>query len=184
MKWLDTFLQEWRYRAVSPYIGSGARVLDVGCFDGSMFSWFRGRDITGVGVDSHVVQGIDLPADVELIEGVFPDDIPEGLPYDVVTMLAVIEHVPLKMMATWVVACSDFLKPNGCVVITVPSPLVDRILDVLVFLKIADGMALEEHHGFDPADVAVLFADKFVMEVHKRFQFGLNHVFVLRKIQA
>lgn len=181
MKKMDTFLQEWRYRVVAPYICSGMRVLDVGCFDGSMFAWFADKKIQGLGIDSNVIRNLSLSPHIELVEGRFPEDLPSGQQYDAITMLAVIEHVPADDMVSWVNACSELLVSGGLVLITAPSPFVDKILDVLVFLKIADGMALEEHHGFDPSEIPTVFGEQFELVSHKRFQCGLNNLFVLRK---
>ena len=46
-----------------------------------------------------------------------------------ITMLAVLEHVPEDAQAELAAACERILKPGGRVVITVPSPQVDTILE-------------------------------------------------------
>ena len=66
--------------------------------------------------------------------------------------------------------------------ITVPSPLVDRILDVMTALGLSKGMSLEEHFGFEPSEVKPLFLGcGFELLFHKRFQLGLNNLFVFVK---
>ena len=134
-----------------------------------------------MGIDMDVMRSIDLPLGVELMEGKFPDSLPGGDSFDVVTALAVIEHVPDGGLTEWVDACADQLNIRGWLIITVPSPLVDRILGVLLFLRLADGMALEGHHGFDPRQVPMIFGRRFSLVKHRRFQLGLNHLFVFRK---
>jgi hypothetical protein len=67
-------------------------------------------------------------------------------------------------------------------VITVPSPLVDPILDVLRALRVLDGMETEQHYGFKPSETKRLFGDAgFVLEKHEKFELGLNELFVFRR---
>jgi len=111
-----------------------------------------------------------------------PEPFREPLPYpngsfDVVTMLATLEHIRDK--APLARECRRLLRRNGRVIITVPSPKVDSIVHTLVRLGLADGMSLDEHHGFDPRDTAELFSKEgFAVECHKSFQAGLNHLYV------
>jgi SAM-dependent methyltransferase len=100
--------------------------------------------------------------------------------FDTVIMLATFEHIrdrePLCR------ECCRLLRPGGRVIVTVPSPWVDAILAMLCCLRLADGMSLEEHHGFDPQTTPELFLRAgFVLEHRHRFQLGLNHLFVFRK---
>jgi hypothetical protein len=79
-------------------------------------------------------------------------------------------------------ACNDALVPGGRVVLTVPSPVVDRILDVLVFLRLVDGMSLEQHHGFEASETPTLFErEGMTMTLHERFQLGVNNLFVFQR---
>jgi hypothetical protein len=59
---------------------------------------------------------------------------------------------------------------------------VDHILTVLKTLRVIDGMSLEEHHGYDVNHTASIFAPpRFALDVHRRFQLGLNNLFVFRR---
>ena len=64
-------------------------------------------------------------------------------------------------------------------IITVPSPLVDRILKIGIRLRLLEGMEVHQHHGFDPHSMPALFAPHFRVERRRRFELGLNHLFVL-----
>jgi len=179
MNRVDRWLQRWRIRVAGPYVPKGARVLDVGCADGVL-----ARLIPGI---SHYV-GIDPDAterqteNVTIIRGVFPDDLPESPPFDVITMLAVLEHVPEAEQAVVANACARALKPNGRLLITTPAPIVDHLLGVLRFFRIVDGMAVEQHHGFEPCQTPSIFAEPgFVLIRWRRFQLGLNSLFVFRR---
>jgi hypothetical protein len=62
---------------------------------------------------------------------------------------------------------------------------VDHILAALCGLRLADGMSLEQHDGFDPRTTPEFFVPSgFVLEYRRRFQLGLNHLFVFRKPMA
>ena len=67
-------------------------------------------------------------------------------------------------------------------VITVPSKKVDLILAFLHFWGIIDGMALEQHHGFEPIDLPnLLNKDGFVLITWIKFQLGFNNLLVFQK---
>jgi SAM-dependent methyltransferase len=157
-------------------------VLDVGCHDGALFRAIGFGLRHGVGIDSDLL-GEMRAATYRLIPGRFPDDLPADVgPFDVVTMLAVFEHVPTAEQGAVVQACWRVLNDGGRVIVTVPSPAVDRILDVLVATHLIDGMEHEQHFGFDPADLPAVFESAgFRLEHRHRFQLGLNNLFVFVK---
>ncbi len=183
MRRLDRVIQRLRIDQALPWISPGDRVLDVGCADGALFR--RARHLReGVGIDP------DLQTDAQglaatLLRGAFPEDLPECAPFDVITMLAVLEHVPRDRQSALATACARCLRPGGHLVITVPSPRVDTILSVLRAMRLLDGMSLEEHYGFNPRSTPSIFIPHgFAVVAHRRFQFGLNNLFVFRKQAA
>ncbi len=179
---VDRALQEWRMLKVRRHVPWGARVLDIGAHQGELFSRLGPRVSAGVGVDPVAVERRD--ARVVLYRGLFPDErVLRHGPFDVVTMLAVFEHV--EDPVAFARAVSAVLRPGGRFVLTVPDARVDAILDVLVKLRLADGMALEEHHGFDATDTPRILRDAgFDVLAHERFQLGLNNVWVAVKPPA
>ena len=187
MNALDRALQSWRIRQAVSWIPQGARVLDVGCFDDHLFRRLGSRLGCGVGLDPL------LPALIEgdrfrIMPGSFPETRPEEAPFDVITMLAVLEHAPPGEVGRWAEACRDLLVPGGLVVATVPAPQVDRILELLMRIRILDGMEeglAEQHHGFEPAATTEAFEQAgFTLVRHRKFQLGLNNLFVLRNGSA
>jgi hypothetical protein len=184
MTWLDVLLQRWRIRKARPHIPPDARVLDVGTFDGRLF---RAAALSGVGIDPELREGVRAPKGVVLVRGLFPDDLadePEGA-FGAVAALAVMEHVPEDDLARWSDALAHLVRSDGVVVITVPAPAVDQILHVLMRLRLVQGIEAHQHHGFQPDDVVPLFgAPRWVLVERRRFQLGLNNLFVFRRTSS
>jgi len=184
MKASDRALQRWRIAKARRYIEPGFRVLDIGCADGALFELLGGGFAQGVGIDSDIPAPRSFPT-YQLVPGTFPDALPAGKPFDVITLLAVLEHVPVAQQPKFAEACWTHLKPGGYLVVTVPSPLVDPIIDLLKALRLLDGMDVGHHYGFDARQTPQVFASAgFSLVEHRRFQLGLNNLFVFKKTSA
>jgi len=184
MKPLDRVLQQWRIAKAAPHVPPGCRLLDVGCADGILFRRLTGRIREGVGIDPDLAKD-ERAGLLRLFSGRFPDDLPEMEPFDVITMLAVFEHFPPDVRVSVVSSCARFLKPGGRVILTIPSPVVDHLLHFLQRLHLLDGMDVHEHCGYEVRDTPRLFAESgFALVTHRRFQVGLNHLFVFRRDAA
>ena len=179
MLWLDRVLQRWRVRKALPWVRRGDRLLDVGCYDRTLLDLARDRARVTVGVDP-LVEPLEEDG-LRLVRGTFPDDERfEPGSFDCLTSLAVFEHV--EDPDAFARGCHRVLASGGRVVLTVPHPFVDRILDVLMFLRLADGMSTEEHHGFDVAETVPIFERAgFEVRARRTFQLGLNRLFVFEK---
>jgi SAM-dependent methyltransferase len=190
---LDRVLQRLRVRMALPHIPEGSRVLDVGCADGQLFRSARARIREGVGIDPDAwpdqrhVNSERRPPDAtpsyshRIMRGSFPRDLSDPGPFDVIAMLAVFEHFSETDRPSVVEACHRLLRPGGLVVMTVPAPAVDRIVDVLRALHLAHGMDIEAHHGYRPDQTPAHFAGFRVLR-HQPFELGLNHLYVLERI--
>ena len=182
MQLLDRLFQEWRFRAIQRYIRPGARVLDIGCGDGALFRRFPDRIREGIGIDADLREPVEGGA-YRLLPGMFPDDLPTSLGgFDVITMLAVLEHIPPGRQPHLAHRCTSLLTSGGRVILTVPSPKVDHILHGLKHLPfLYEGRSLEQHYGFDPNQTPRLFPSLRLL-VARRFEFGLNHLFVFERV--
>jgi SAM-dependent methyltransferase len=179
MRSLDRVLQNWRARVARPWIPQGAHVLDIGCHRGEFLSSLGARIGPSVGLDP-LTEPQATPR-YRLLQQMFtpPTEFPDAS-FDAVVMLATLEHIRDKDPLAR--ECWRLLRPGGRVIITVPSNLVDVIVHFLCKLRLADGMSLDEHHGYDPITTPEVFGRHgFALERWRRFQLGLNHLFVLRK---
>jgi len=181
MKNLDRFLQRKRIEQAKQYIKPEYRILDIGCGEGALFKFPGINFLKGVGIDPTLNKQVST-SKYELISGQFPKDLNTSEKFDLIIMLAVIEHFTDTDLKSLEENCSQYLGEKGKVVITAPSVLVDYILEILIFFKIIDGMSLEEHHGFKPKDTITCFSKKFKLIKRKKFQLGLNNLFVFEKI--
>jgi SAM-dependent methyltransferase len=181
MTWLDRWLQKQRINRALPYIPDKSCVLDIGCFHGELFEAMGDRIRFGYGLDPLLSEKIARPR-YSLIGGRFPDDWNNNIKLDCITLLAVLEHIPLNCQEPIVKKNFDILSPGSLVILTVPSKKTEIILNLLKGMRIIEGMSLEEHFGFDPGDTKPLFVKGGFLQVkHKTFQFGLNNLFVFKK---
>lgn len=180
---LDRFLQNYRIDQARPFIAKGSRVLDLGSADGVLFARHGQCGPGSMGIDPILPSNTKTPQGFSMIRGYFPQDLPaDAGPFDAIVMLAVLEHFPNDLHSTLAAGVARFLKPGGRLIITVPSPAVDKILEILVVLRLVHGMSLEEHHGFDINQTPEIFAP-LLFKLVKRvsFQLGLNNLFVFER---
>jgi 2-polyprenyl-3-methyl-5-hydroxy-6-metoxy-1,4-benzoquinol methylase len=178
---LDTLGRNLRINKAKAFVHAGDVVVDVGCADGALFEQLKGSFEYGIGVDPILEEKLKTPS-YTLYPGRFPDALPAGTKCDVITMLAVLEHIPPSEQARLSSVCHDLLNDGGRIVITVPSPRVDGVLHLLLRLRLADATTAHEHYGYKPEHTLALFtAPNFSLVQHSRFQFGLNNLFIFER---
>ncbi len=183
VKKFDIYLQTQRMKRASAYIPRNSIVADVGCRDGSLFEYLGDALGFGYGFDPYLDTVIEAERYVLNPCAFVPEKVsPDSL--DCVTMLAVLEHLDAAAIDDVFKASVRALRTNGRIVITVPDARVDYILNALERFGIIEGQSLEEHHGYDVGLTRQIFERDglFGLVAHKRFQFGLNNLFVFKKL--
>jgi len=177
----DYLLLYWRMQVAARWIPPESRVLDIGCHQGELLKLLDAKIAPSVGLDPLYRANTDSKRHL-----FFAQKFQESLPFannsfDVIVLLATIEHIHEKSVIAS--EARRLLNPGGRVVITVPAPLVDRILSILLALRIVDGMSLEEHHGFSPDDLTDIFMrEGFRLKSRRRFQLGLNNLYIFERL--
>jgi 2-polyprenyl-3-methyl-5-hydroxy-6-metoxy-1,4-benzoquinol methylase len=183
---LEGFLARERCRLANRMIPEekrAGRVLDIGCGSHPFFLT-RTEFKEKFGLDKMVrpEQKVSLQAqhgislvnyDVELAR-----HIPfESSSFDVVTMLAVFEHIEPELLPELLAEIHRILKPGGMYLLTTPAVWTDGLLRVLAGLRLVSPVEIEEHKdaythprigdllakgGFDRADMRFGYFEVFL----------------------
>jgi len=187
VKLLDKALRRWRFTIALRETPPGVRsAFDIGCDDGSLLAQIPGEGIRrdGCGPLAHSYTSADGG---RILTGMFPDAVSrpgsyESASYDAIYALAVFEHFDAVDLKKSSPVIADMLADGGRLIATVPHPFVDKILHVLLFLRLIDGQEVHEHHGFDPLTLEAALPDLRLVR-RKRFQLGLNYLLVFERAE-
>jgi len=143
----------------------GGAVLDIGCGSYPLFL-SRTTFSKHYGIDRDVARfngSPGLPERLELID----HDVNAGarLPFDddsldVVTMLAVFEHIPLDQLRILLNEIDRVLKPSGRYILTTPAGWTGPILWALKILNCVSADEIDEHTGsYGPKSIKKILAE-------------------------
>jgi len=151
---LEGFLARQRSRQARrliPRSASAGRVLDIGC--GSYPLFLVGSDFA----EKYGLDRVSISRPDELRDGglkLLEYDVQTGsaLPFppdhfDVVTMLAVFEHLEPPVLSRLLAEIRRVLKPGGIYVLTTPAHWTDWLLKLLGRLRLVSHEEIDEHQG-------------------------------------
>jgi len=175
MKVLDKIIRAHRFKLARQHIAGSC--LDIGCHDGSFLKALSFENKLGVDIKIPIQAREKNLVQIKL-EEFNPTD-----SFKTVTCLATYEHLNAEDRSHFWRISQNSLPLGGRVVMTIPHRFVDFIIECGRKLKVLDGMDAHQHkevclvelkrsaktHGFEVI--------KF-----KKFQFGLNRMFVFQKM--
>lgn len=180
---LEPFLRWLRLRQVLPHIPVGCQLLDVGCGHAAAFlRAIAPRVDRAVGIDFKVKEM--QFENIQTVQQHLADQLPfEDASFDVVTMLAVLEHIEQEKQILREV--HRVLKPNGKLVLTVPSVWSQPVLEFMSYrLKIVDEREIRDHKRYYNRSrlKQVLVGDtQFHHFNHRYFQLWMNNFCTVTK---
>jgi ubiquinone/menaquinone biosynthesis C-methylase UbiE len=180
---LEPILRWMRLRKVVNEIPFGSTVLDIGCGRSAAFlNAISSKIQAGTGIDFKVesskvqhIQTLQLRLDQALP---FEDE-----SFDIVTMLAVLEH--LEHESQILTEIHRVLKKSGKLVLTVPSVWAQPVLEFLAFkIGIVDADEIRDHKRYYNREQLQTVLTKtvcFNTFKHHYFQFWMNNFCVATK---
>jgi SAM-dependent methyltransferase len=184
LKYFDRLLRVWRFKKADKHVPYQSTILDIGAFDGYFFRKIEYKLKYGIGIEPLLNTDVVRSNNYVIYKDTFPDTEVDLTSYhfNVITMLAVLEHILPEKQKILSKKCHDLLTNDGIIIITVPSKIVDRIIDVLKFFKVIHGMSDEQHYGFNPNEVFKIFCEPNFTLIHTiKFQLGLNNLFIFKR---
>lgn len=168
-----TTLDEERFRAALPRLQG--RVLDIGAGPNCLLK--RYNDPQSVGVDVH-----DWGGGAMVVEDTA--NLPfEKESFDTVCFIACLNHIPNR--AEVLQEARRLLRPDGRVIITMINPILGGIGHCIWWYgehRLRGGMKEGEVGGLWTSAIDALCREcGFTQVEHKRFVYGMNHIYVYQK---
>lgn len=186
---LEPILRKMRLSKVLPTISSyrDCALLDIGCgWEAKLLRSVEPHISKGVGIDFKAPQisSANGGGKIDTLSVTLERELPfEDESFDVVTMIAVLEHLehPIEIMGE----INRVLKPEGALVITVPSVWSQPVLEFLSFgLGIVSRDEIADHKLYHNRLSLEFLAKKSGLKVkeHKYFQLWMNNFCTFSKI--
>lgn len=172
---LSDWLRRQRIRATQPYIQDiQGQILDFGCGIGTLAEHCHSSRYLGVDADADSI----ALARQRHPQHRFETAVPHGERFDLIIMLAVIEHIPQP--SNLLAQLRTHLQPDGRILMTTPYRGAEWLHTLGVRLKLCSREAGDEHETlFDLVSMREV-AGSAGLHLHhyRRFLYGLNQLFV------
>lgn len=176
---VDRLIQKRRFRAASSWVPSGARLLDIGAHGGDFFDYLGDRIGPSVGLDPEVHSDYRAGRH-SILAGYFPERAPQEQ-FDAASLLAVVEHLDDDTLASAARSLAELVRAGGRVIVTMPSPSADGLLDTMQRVGLIHGMDLEAHRQLTVESLIDIWAEcGLQLFEYRRFEFGLNNLAVFK----
>lgn len=176
------------------HIGTGKKVLDIGCRDGALTGYYSpGNDVTGIDIDSEALARAHEKYGITTIHADLNGDWPVEGPYDAVVACEIIEHLyyPEQVLQK----IHEKLTPGGWLVGSIPHAFSLQSRARLMLAK-KKGTALQdpthinhfwgpdfktmmEQAGFVDVEMVDIVSGKFKL-LSKLFPYAFAHSFVFK----
>lgn len=183
---LEPLLRRMRIRRVLPHIRvrRDCKLLDIGCgWEARFLKSVEPYIESGIGIDfkAPLLANGKIRADRLMLTDSLPY---EDASFDIVTMLAVLEHLEQPMAV--LTEIHRVLNPDGLLILTAPSKAAKPVLEFLSFyLGLISRSEIADHKAYyDRSSLGTLLhSSGFMMITHKYFQLGMNNFCVARSSQ-
>ena len=165
---LNRYFERSSIRQAVPFVWPGDRVLEVGTRRGEFLEAFGDHGEASIGLDPSLTPC--WTSTFALTRGEFPEAV-EGLGrFDAIVMMSALHHTSSAQLSMWAGTIAYLLEPGGRFIATVPSRFVASALQ-----SDDDTMAGPQHA------LAAMTGAGLFLKAHRRFQFGLNNLYVFQR---
>ena len=170
---MDKLFQKIRTEKILNNIRNGESVLDIGCNDNEkFFQEMKKKFDNYVGIDTRLKNYGGL----NFVKYFVKDSLPfRDNSFDIVTMIAVFEHLEMKGEAMKEVL--RVLKKGCRVIMTVPSPKAEYFIRLFAHLRLISKELADEHNNLmNGKEISELLSKTGFKRIKVfKFEFGLNY---------
>lgn len=165
---LNRYFERSSVQQALPFLWPGDRVLEAGTHHGEFLEAFADHGEGSVGLDPYVSPC--WTSTFALTRGDFPEAVAGLGRFDAIVMMSTLHHTSRDQLAAWASTIAYLLEPGGRFIATIPSRFVSYALHGDI-----DHVADPQHA------LAAMTGAGLFLKAHRRFQFGLNNLYVFQR---